>query len=416
MRVLDAQTRQTAARLVSGVGPDARRLGRQARAQRRRADRLRRDRRPARRRCARCRARARPDSRSRALGPRAPLLPRRVDLRRVRRRSSAPSSPSDCWGCPVAEQHEYATAVDDYLTRSYDGDRRRALLDHGGWDPGLAAELAELGWYCARRARGPGRARGVAVGPRSGLRGVRAAPGRSARCWRTACSRRSWRASRRARRGCRSHSSTPVSVTTGPSTSGPVALHRGAAHRHGRRRPLRRAGRPARGGRRAGDGELCLVDAVAPGVRVEALDSADPATAFARVALDDAAPDAGPHRRRARHRAARLGPAAARLRAQRARPGRPRAHRRATSRSASSSAGRSAASRPSSTSPPTCRRSRRACTTCAWPPPPTPTGRRPPSSTSSPGPPRRTPPRSPSGSARTRSSCTAAWDSRPRAT
>lgn len=47
----------------------------------------------------------------------------------------------------MAEHDDLTSAVDDYLSRHYAGDRCRKLLDGGGWDPGLAAELAELGWY-----------------------------------------------------------------------------------------------------------------------------------------------------------------------------------------------------------------------------------------------------------------------------
>lgn len=47
----------------------------------------------------------------------------------------------------MAEHDDLTSAVDDYLSRHYAGDRRRELLDGGGWDPGFAAELADLGWY-----------------------------------------------------------------------------------------------------------------------------------------------------------------------------------------------------------------------------------------------------------------------------
>lgn len=42
---------------------------------------------------------------------------------------------------------QFGTAVDEYLGRAYEGDQRRKLLESGGWDPRFAAELAELGWY-----------------------------------------------------------------------------------------------------------------------------------------------------------------------------------------------------------------------------------------------------------------------------
>jgi acyl-CoA dehydrogenase len=42
---------------------------------------------------------------------------------------------------------QFGAAVDQYLARAYDGDRRGRLLEGGGWDAGFAAELAELSWY-----------------------------------------------------------------------------------------------------------------------------------------------------------------------------------------------------------------------------------------------------------------------------
>lgn len=42
---------------------------------------------------------------------------------------------------------DYASAVDEYLTRAYDGDRRRGVLARSGWDPTFATELADLGWF-----------------------------------------------------------------------------------------------------------------------------------------------------------------------------------------------------------------------------------------------------------------------------
>jgi alkylation response protein AidB-like acyl-CoA dehydrogenase len=41
----------------------------------------------------------------------------------------------------------FADAVDDYLRRAYDGDRRRQLMEADGWNPEFGAELAGLGWY-----------------------------------------------------------------------------------------------------------------------------------------------------------------------------------------------------------------------------------------------------------------------------
>ncbi|QHE66662.1 acyl-CoA dehydrogenase family protein [Rhodococcus sp. WAY2] len=42
---------------------------------------------------------------------------------------------------------QFSAAVDEYLTRAYNGDRRRKFLESGGWEPSFAAELADLGWY-----------------------------------------------------------------------------------------------------------------------------------------------------------------------------------------------------------------------------------------------------------------------------
>lgn len=50
----------------------------------------------------------------------------------------------------------FDTAVDEYLTRAYDGDRRRFLLENGVWDPGFAAELGDLGWYALAVPEGAG--------------------------------------------------------------------------------------------------------------------------------------------------------------------------------------------------------------------------------------------------------------------
>ncbi|MDL5159701.1 acyl-CoA dehydrogenase family protein [Actinomycetospora termitidis] len=46
----------------------------------------------------------------------------------------------------MADHDEYGAAVDDYLGRSY-AERRHELLERGGWDPALASEFADLGWY-----------------------------------------------------------------------------------------------------------------------------------------------------------------------------------------------------------------------------------------------------------------------------
>lgn len=42
---------------------------------------------------------------------------------------------------------QVADAVDDYLRRTYDDERRRRILESGGWDATFSAELAGLEWY-----------------------------------------------------------------------------------------------------------------------------------------------------------------------------------------------------------------------------------------------------------------------------
>ncbi|MBW0088107.1 acyl-CoA dehydrogenase [Pseudonocardia sp. KRD-184] len=182
----------------------------------------------------------------------------------------------------MAEQHEYATAVDDYLTRAYDGDRRRVLLDRGGWDAELAAESADLGWYALAVPEDRGGlgatlsdlgpvfeqyGRHLVIGPQlensllpalvEGVdadgKGVPAAlvdPGAGA---------------------------LGTAVLTGDRLTGTVDAVRFAAQAD---RLVVVAGEA-----------VCLVGAAAPGVRIEALDSADPATAFARVTLEEVVPD-----------------------------------------------------------------------------------------------------------------------------
>lgn len=191
----------------------------------------------------------------------------------------------------MADDHqEYGAAVDGYLTRAYDGDRRRELIDAGAWHPALAAELAGLGWYALAvdeergglgaplSALGPvlvQLGRHLVVGPQLetlllpallGERAPRAAvetgvplalvdPGVT----------RDW-------------ADDVGSVTlTGGQLSGTVHAARFAAQA-GLLVVLADTG----------DGEaVCLVDPSGPGVHVEAVDSADPGVEFARVRLDD---------------------------------------------------------------------------------------------------------------------------------
>ena len=41
----------------------------------------------------------------------------------------------------------FADSVDEYLTKTYDGERRRRLLEHPHFDSGFAQQLRDLGWY-----------------------------------------------------------------------------------------------------------------------------------------------------------------------------------------------------------------------------------------------------------------------------
>ncbi|QJY49372.1 acyl-CoA dehydrogenase family protein [Pseudonocardia broussonetiae] len=186
----------------------------------------------------------------------------------------------------MAEQHEYATAVDDYLTRAYDGDRRRALLDHGGWDPGLAAEAADLGWYALAVPED----RGGLGASLSDLGAVFEQYGRHLVI------------------GPQLENSLLPALVEGVEADGkgvPAALvDPGAGDGSGDLGTVALTGERLTGSvgavRFAAQADrfvvlageaVCLVDAVAPGVHVEALDSADPATAFARVELDAVVPD-----------------------------------------------------------------------------------------------------------------------------
>jgi acyl-CoA dehydrogenase len=182
----------------------------------------------------------------------------------------------------VAEHDDLATAVDDYLTRSYAGDRRRKLLESGGWDAGLAAELAELGWYSLAVSEDRGGigaspadlgrvfleyGRHLVVGPLlensllpALLEGLDPDPA----------------------------GTPPALVDPGVTDDwdlGSVALT--GAQLTGTVDAVRFAAQAGMLVVVAGEA-VCLVAPAAPGVRIESVDSADPGTAFARVSFDGA--------------------------------------------------------------------------------------------------------------------------------
>ncbi|WP_300010904.1 acyl-CoA dehydrogenase family protein [Pseudonocardia sp.] len=200
----------------------------------------------------------------------------------------------------MAEHEEYGSAVDEYLTRAYDGDRRTACLTAGGWDAGLAAELAGLGW---NGLAVPERHGGLGA-PLSALGPVLTALGRHLvvgpmleNTLLPAVLHPLW-------------ASAPA-LAAAVETGVPVALvdpgvtdDRAAAVGTVTLRDQRLSG-AVEAVRFAGQASLlavvaateagevvCLVDPAAAGVRVDGVDSADPAAAFGRVALDDVRADA----------------------------------------------------------------------------------------------------------------------------
>ncbi|GAA1862760.1 hypothetical protein GCM10009836_48860 [Pseudonocardia ailaonensis] len=181
-------------------------------------------------------------------------------------------------------EHELASAVDDYLTRTYDGDRRRKLLDGGGWDAGLAAELADLGWYSVAVPEEKGGigaplsdlgplfveyGRHLVVGPQLEYSLLPALVG-----------------------GLDPAGQPPALVD--PGVTDDWAADVGSVSLTGRE--LTGTVEAVRFAAQAGvlvvvAGEtVCLVDPAASGVRTEPVDSADPGTVFARVSFDGATP------------------------------------------------------------------------------------------------------------------------------
>ncbi|MFG1635362.1 acyl-CoA dehydrogenase family protein [Pseudonocardia alni] len=182
----------------------------------------------------------------------------------------------------MAEHDDFVSAVDDYLTRSYAGDRRRDLLDGGGWDAGLAAELAELGWYSLAVSQD----RGGLGAPPAGLGHVFLEYGRHLLI------------------GPLLENSLLPALVEGidPDADGtPPALVDPGASVPGDLGSVALTGRELAGSVSAvrfaaqagvlvvlAGATVCLVDPGAPGVHIEPLASADPGVAFASVSLDGA--------------------------------------------------------------------------------------------------------------------------------
>jgi alkylation response protein AidB-like acyl-CoA dehydrogenase len=193
------------------------------------------------------------------------------------------------------QNEEYGSAVDEYLTRAYDGDRRRAVLTVGGWDAGLAAELAELGWNALAV---PERHGGLGA-PLSALGPVFSALGRHLvigpmleNTLLPAMLHEHWASAPALAAAV--ETGVPVALADPGVTDdwvadvGTVTLH---GHRlSGTVEAVRFAGQASLlvviAATDTGE-VVCLVDPAAAGLRIEDVDSADPATAFARIALDD---------------------------------------------------------------------------------------------------------------------------------
>lgn len=194
----------------------------------------------------------------------------------------------------MAETEEYGSAVEEYLTRAYD-DRRAALLGAGGWDAGLAAELAGLGWYGLAV---PERRGGIGA-PLSTLGPVFTALGRHLvvgpaleNTLLPAILHEHWESAPALAAAV--ETGVPVALVD-PGVTDDWSADIGAVALRGQRlsgavEAVRFAGRASLlavvATSDAGE-VVCLVDPVAPGVRVVETDSADPAAAFGRVVLDD---------------------------------------------------------------------------------------------------------------------------------
>ena len=198
----------------------------------------------------------------------------------------------------MADDHqEYGAAVDEYLTRTYDGDRRRKLLDTGGWHPEFVAELAELGWY----ALAVDESRGGLGAPLSALGPVFVQLGRH-----LVAGPQMENVLLPALLGDRaSQALTSQALAAAVETGVPLALvdpgvtqdwadDFGSVVLSGQR--LSGTVHAVRFARQAslfvviadtgGGSAVCLVDPSEPGVHIEEADSADPGVDFGRVRLD----------------------------------------------------------------------------------------------------------------------------------
>lgn len=191
----------------------------------------------------------------------------------------------------------FDTSVDEYLVRTYDGNRQRKLLENSGWDPAFSAELGELGWYGLAVPEGFG---GLGA-PLSELGQVFVQFGRHLVVG-PLIENLLLPAVLRRFTGVGSHPAIAEAIETGVPLAivdtgvtddwtidiGSIALRDG--HLSGTVSAVRFAQHASLLVVVANTGTglaLCLVDPTARGVRIEALDSDDPATQFARVNFDN---------------------------------------------------------------------------------------------------------------------------------
>ncbi|MBW0102654.1 acyl-CoA dehydrogenase family protein [Pseudonocardia sp. KRD291] len=185
---------------------------------------------------------------------------------------------------------EYGAAVDEYLTRAYDGDRLRELLDAGAWHPELAAELAGLGWYSLAVPED----RGGLGAPLSALGAVFVQFGRHLVVGPQLENVLVPALLADERVAAVVETGVPVAVVDHGVTEewaedlGSVTLTSGRLS--GTVHAVRFARQASLLVVIAG-AAVCLVDPAAPGVRIDELDSADPGTEFARVVLDEVPAD-----------------------------------------------------------------------------------------------------------------------------
>ncbi|HWD03614.1 MAG TPA: acyl-CoA dehydrogenase family protein [Amycolatopsis sp.] len=190
----------------------------------------------------------------------------------------------------------YDAAVDEYLTHAYQGDRRRELLQGRCWDPGFAAELANLGWYALAVPESAG---GLGA-PLSELGPIFVQLGRHLavgplleNILLPALLQRSGAAEPAPAVAAAVETGVPLALVdpgvteewaadfgslrlTGQALTGTVNAVRFAQH----------ASLLVVVADTGTGSAVCLVDSTEPGVGIEGLDSADPTTTFARVAFD----------------------------------------------------------------------------------------------------------------------------------